>query len=66
MWIITHKLFVYSGPPTILSRSFLLAQAIFGPDILPYKYSKILNPTHFSYISAFEDGTDRAFRNVGI
>jgi len=38
----------------------------FGPDILPYKCSKILNPTHSSYIFAFEDGTDRAFRNVGI
>jgi len=66
MRIITHSLFVYSDPPTILSRSFLLTQAIFGPDILPYIYSKILNPTYSSYISAFEDGTDWVFRNVGI
>ena len=29
-------------------------------------YSKILKPTHSSYLSAYEDGTDRVFRNVDI
>jgi len=48
MWIITHNLILYSDPPTILSPSFLLAQAIFEPDLLPCKYSNILKPTHFT------------------
>jgi len=32
----------------------------------PYKYSNILKPCHSSYLSAYEDGTDRVFQNVGI
>jgi len=64
MRIITHSLFVYSDPPTNLSPSFLLSQAICGQDILPYIYFNILNSTHSSFISAFENGTDRVFRNV--
>jgi len=43
-----------------------LAQAIFEPNVLPYKYSNILKPSHSLYLSAYEDGTDRVFRNVGI
>jgi len=30
------------------------------------KYSNILKPSHPSYLSAYEDGTDTVFRNVGI
>jgi hypothetical protein len=30
------------------------------------KYSKIFKPCHPSYLSAYEDGTDRVFWNVGI
>jgi len=67
MWIVTlHNLFLYLDPPRILSPSFLLAEAIFEPNLFPYKYSNILKPTHPSYLYAFEDGTDRVFRNVGI
>jgi len=54
------------GPTPTLSPSFLLAQAIFEPDLFPYKYLSILKPSHSSYLSAYEDGTDRVFRNVGI
>jgi len=43
-----------------------LAQAIFEPNLFPYKYSNILKPSHSSYLSTYEDGTDRVFRNVGI
>jgi len=39
----------------------ILAQAVF-----PYKYSNIFKHSHPWYLSAYEDGTDRAFRNVGI
>ena len=46
------------GPTSSLSSSFLLAQAIFEPNLFPYKYSNILKPTHSSYLSAYEDGTD--------
>jgi hypothetical protein len=52
-------------PATTLSPSSLLAQAIFEPNLFPYKYSNILKPSHSSYLSAYEDGTDREFRNVG-
>jgi len=36
------------------------------PNLFPYKYSNIFKLTHPSYLSAYEDGTDRVFRNVGI
>ena len=31
---------------------------IFEPNFLPYKYSDILEPSHSSYLSAYEDGTE--------
>jgi len=44
----------------------LLGQVIFEPTLFPYKYSSIFKPSHSSYLSAYEDGTDIVFRNVGI
>jgi len=32
------------GPATTLSHSYLLAQAIFEPNLFPYKYSNIFKP----------------------
>jgi hypothetical protein len=52
-------------PPT-LSPLFLWAQAIFQTKFFPYKYSTILKPNHHLYLSAYEDGKERMFRNVGI
>jgi hypothetical protein len=46
--------------------SFLLVQAIFEPYLFPYKYPNILKPSQSSYQPAYEDGTDRVFRNFGI
>jgi len=43
-----------------------LAQAIFEPNLFPYKYPNILNPSHSSYLPAYEDEKDRVFRNVCI
>jgi hypothetical protein len=40
-----------------------LAQAIFEPNIFPYKYSNIFKPSYSSYLPAYED---RVFQNVGI
>ena len=37
------------GPSTILSHSFLLAKAIFEPNIFLYKYPNIFKPSHLSY-----------------
>jgi len=54
------------GPAPTLSPSFLLAKAIFEAYLYPYKYHKILNPSHSSYLPAYEDGRDRVFRNVDI
>ena len=48
---------VLSPAPT-LSPSFPLAQAVFEPNLFPYKYSNIFNPSHSSYLSAYEDGTE--------
>jgi hypothetical protein len=45
-------------PSTALSPSFLLAQAIFEPNLFPYKYSNILKPNHPSHLSAYEDETE--------
>jgi hypothetical protein len=35
-----------------------LAQALFKPDLFPYKNSSIFKPSHPSYLSACEDGTE--------
>jgi hypothetical protein len=43
-----------------------MSRTIFEPNLFPYKYSNILNPSHSSYLPACEDGTGRVFRNVGI
>ena len=44
-------------PATNLSPSFPLAQALFEPNIFPYKFSNIFKPSQLSYLSAYEDGT---------
>ena len=71
----THGLHVGCCPPQpvsllrpapTLSPPFWLAQAIFEPNLFPYKYPNILNPSYSSYLPTYEDGTDRVFRNVGI
>ena len=46
------------GPAPALSRSLLLAQAIFEPNDLPYKYPNILKRSHSSHLPAYEDGID--------
>ena len=43
-----------------------IGSGFFEPKLFPYKYSNILNPTHSSYLPAYEVGTDGVFRNVGI
>jgi hypothetical protein len=46
------------GTATILSPSFLLAQAIFEPNLFPYKYSNISKPSLPLYLCSYEDETE--------
>jgi len=43
-----------------------IGSGYFRAKPFPYKYPNILKPSHPSYLPAYEDGTDRVFRNVGI
>jgi len=44
-----------------------MAQAIFEPNLFPYDTPTFLKPSSFyTHLPAYEDGTDRVFRNVGI
>jgi len=36
----------------------IMMMTIFEPNLFPYKYSNILKPSHYSYLSAYEDGTE--------
>jgi hypothetical protein len=59
-----HNLFLQVEPPPPATCS-LLVPSDSSPAGFPYKYhcSRTSNHTH---TSAFEDGSDRGFRNVGI
>jgi hypothetical protein len=47
--------------------TFLMAQANLKPNFSCINTSIILKPSYYSsYTPAYEDGTDRVFRNVGI
>ena len=43
-------------PPPTLSPSLRLAQSIFEPNLSPYQYPNILNPSLSSYLPPCEDG----------
>jgi hypothetical protein len=45
-------------PAPTLSPSFLLAQAIFEPDVFPYNTPTFSNLIHSSHQPAYEDGTE--------
>jgi len=62
VWVVTlHNLFLYSDPPLLCHPPSCWLRLFF-----PYKYCNVFKPSHLSYLSAYEDGTDRVFRNVGI
>jgi hypothetical protein len=42
-----------------------LAQAIFEPNLFPYKYSNILKTSHSSYPPAYKDGTECSETSAG-
>jgi len=41
--------------------SFQLAQAIFVPNLIPYKYPNSLIPVILPVNTAYDDGTDQVF-----
>jgi len=45
-------------PAPTLSPPIRLAQAIFEPNLFPYKYPNILNPNYSSFLPIYEDGTE--------
>jgi len=45
-------------PAPTLSPSFLLAQAIFKPNLSCINTQTFLKPSHSKYLPAYEDGTD--------
>jgi hypothetical protein len=61
---IREKVWLETSAYKIQTPGNYLAQAIFEPNLFPYKYPNILNPSYSSYLSAYEDGT--VFRNAGI
>jgi len=61
----TPQLVSVLRPTPTLSPSFLLAQAMFEPTFSCINTSTILKPSYSSFLSAYEDGTHRVFRNVG-
>ena len=68
----SNPVILHTYPPMKMEQSvpkrrhWSLAEAIFERKLFPYKYSNILKQSHPSYLPAYEDGTDRVFRNVGI
>jgi hypothetical protein len=67
MWVVNpHSLFLYSDPPFPALMIFLMAQANYEPTFSCINTLTILKPSYASYLSAYEDGTDNVFRNVGI
>jgi hypothetical protein len=49
------------------SPSFLMAQANFEPNLLPYYTPSFLKLSSFyTHLPAYEDGKDRVLRNIGI
>ena len=61
-----HSLFLYSDTLPPLSLLLPFYSCNFEPNLYQYKYSSNLVPDVFSTDTAYEDGTDRVFRNVGI
>jgi hypothetical protein len=54
-------------PAPTQSPSFLMAQAIFQAKPFPAYTPTFIKPSSFhTHLPAYEDGTDRVFRNIGI
>jgi len=52
-------------PAPTLSPSFRLAQAIFVPNLFPYKCPNNLIPVILPTYTGSEDGKDSVFQNIG-
>jgi len=64
-----HSLFLYSDPPPPPHSvtPVLMAQTISKPTFSPIIPQHCPQPSSFyTHLHAYEDGTDRVFRNIGI
>jgi len=50
----------------VIIRVFIREKVWVESNLFLYKYPNIPNPSHSSYLPAYEDKTDRVLRNVGI
>ena len=67
MWVITlHSLFLYSDPPLPRHPPSYWLRLFSSQTFSHINTPTFLKPSHSSYLPAYEDGTDRVFRNVGI
>jgi hypothetical protein len=64
MWVIASRTyFLCLFPPRLLPSEGL---RLYPEPRISRTIPHILNRSHTSYLPAYDDGTDRAFRNVGI
>jgi hypothetical protein len=67
MWVVAlHSLFLCLDLPPPCHPPSDWLRLFFVPNLFPYNYPNILDPSHSSYLPAREDGTGRVFWNVGI
>jgi hypothetical protein len=57
---------LYSDTPPSHPPFIRLAQTIFGPNLFLFKYPRNLILVILPAYTAYEDRTDRVFRNVGV
>ena len=59
MWVVTlHNLLLYSDPPLTCHSPSYWRRLFSSQNFFPYKYPNIFKPSHPSYLSAYEDGTE--------
>jgi len=65
MWVFTlHSLFLYSDPLLICHLPSYWLRLFLSQTFSRINTPTFLKPGHSSWVRAYEDGTDRVFRNV--
>jgi len=67
MWVVTlHSLFLYPDPPPPCHPPSYWLRLFLSQTFSRINAPTFLKPSHSSHLPAYEDGTDREFRNVVI